>query len=308
MAFKRTETAAPPMDLTAADAPAVERRILDGVKRYATRTDNWASADRNTPFLGHITGMGIESANLVDITMSIERQFLTRKTARVPAGAEGAFRLEPGPLGKLVILEGEDTTAATPGLAVKMLMDLGHMKRDDAYLAGVVSFAYVVVVGEGYRLHESLRKAIRKVKSAPDAAARAEALANVDALAAQAERYVADLADPAAVAAARRDAYEREKKELDDLDGQYRTVSGELKASAIGEDTGVTDKLRSRQVSLKLRLNAHKLRLRVAEEVAKHQGGRSEVEERKVGEIRAVLAAARDEVAEARASAAAATA
>ena len=151
MAFKRNETVVEAMDLNDHSRPEdAERRIIDGrSKKYATHQDNWAKADKNTPFLGRIIGMGIESANLVDITMSIERQFLTRKTKRVPVDQDGSvFRLEDGELGKLVILEGQDTYAATPALAIKMLMDLGHMKRDEKYLEDVVSFAYVVVVGE----------------------------------------------------------------------------------------------------------------------------------------------------------------
>ena len=95
MAFKRTETAVEPMDLARASPAVVERRIIDGVRRYATHQDNWAKADKNTPFLGQITGMGIESANLVDITMSIERQFLTRKTKRVPVSQDGSA-VSPG--------------------------------------------------------------------------------------------------------------------------------------------------------------------------------------------------------------------
>ena len=56
---------------------------IAGVKKYATHEANWSKADGNTSYLGHIIGMGIESSNLADITMSIERQFLTRKTKRV---------------------------------------------------------------------------------------------------------------------------------------------------------------------------------------------------------------------------------
>jgi hypothetical protein len=290
MAFKRTETAIEPMDLTAATAAVVERRIIDGVRRYATHQDNWTRADKNTPFLGQITGMGIESANLVDITMSIERQFLTRKTKRVPVGTEGsAFRLEDGDLGKLTILEGQDTYAATPGLAVKMLMDLGHMKRDDKYLEDVVSFAYVVVVGEAYRLNETVRKTMRKLGSANEPAARQEILANLKALIDQARGYAEALADPAAVVRARREAYNREREDVAGLETQLAAVSEKLKQVALSDDTGATDKLRAEQTSLRLRLNTNRVRLRVAEEVSKHPGARIPVEEHKVRDVRDLL-------------------
>ena len=146
-----------------------KEKIVDGVKRYATKQENWAKGYKKYAFLGQITGMGIESANLVDITMSIERQFLTRKTRKVPMNHDGSeFLLEDGEIGKLMILEGQDTFAATPGLAVKMLMDLGHMEKDSAYLEDVMSFAYVVIIGEGYRLNDSLQKLSLRIDKAPD--------------------------------------------------------------------------------------------------------------------------------------------
>ncbi len=290
MAFKRTETAVEPMDLAGASPAVVERRIIDGVRRYATRPDNWAKADKNTPFLGQITGMGIESANLVDITMSIERQFLTRKTKRVPVSQDGSvFRLEDGELGKLVILEGQDTYAATPGLAIKMLMDLGHMQRDAEYLEDIVSFAYVVVVGEAYRLNETVRKTLRKLGSANEPAVREEILANLKALVQQARAFAESLADPAAVVRARREAYDRERDDAAGVERQLAVVSEKLKQVALSDDTGATDKLRAEQTALRLRLNTNRLRLRVAEEVAKHPGARLPVEERKVRDVRDLL-------------------
>lgn len=290
MAFKRTETAVEPMDLTGASPPAVERRIIDGVRRYATHQDNWAKADKNTPFLGQIIGMGIESANLVDITMSIERQFLTRKTKRVPVDQDGSvFRLEDGELGKLVILEGQDTYAATPALAIKMLMDLGHMTRDEKYLEDVVSFAYVVVVGEAYRLNESVGKTLRKLASANEPAARQEILANLKAFVEQARGYAEALADPAAVVRARREAYSRERDDVEGVEKQLAIVSEKLKKVALSDDTGATDKLRAEQTALRLRLNTNRVRLRVAEEVAKHSGARIPVEEQKVRDVQDLL-------------------
>lgn len=292
MAFKRTEIAVAAVDLATLTPADVERRIVDGVRKYATNQENWGRADKNTPFLGSITGMGIESANLVDITMSIERQFLTRKTRRVPMDAGGAsFRLEEGDVGPLMILEGQDSFAATPGLAVRMLMDLGHMPADAEYLKDVVSFAYVVVVGEGYRLNEALRKALRRLQSAADAAARQDLLANLQTLAGQARAYAEALADPAAVASARREAYGREKGEVEGLEAQLTDVTARLKVVALTDDTGASDKLRSQQTSLRLKLNTNRTRLRVAEEVAKHPGSRLPVEESKVHDIHQVLQA-----------------
>ena len=290
MAFKRTETAVVAADLSTLTAQDVERRIIAGVRKYATNQENWAKADKNTPFLGSITGMGIESANLVDITMSIERQFLTRKTKRTPLDADGtAVRLEEGPLGPLMVLEGQDTYAATPGLAVKMLMDAGHMPREEEYLKDVVSFAYVVVVGEAYRMNETLRKTVRKLGSAAEPGARQEILANLKALADQARGYAEALADPASVVRARREAFRREKSDIEGLETQLQDVSAKLKQIALSDDTGTADKLRSQQTSLRLKLNANRVRLRVAEEVARHPGDRIPVEESKVQDVRRML-------------------
>jgi tellurite resistance protein len=290
MAFKRSETAVVATDLNSLTPSEVEKRIIEGVRRYATNQTNWSQADKNTPFLGSITGMGIESSNLVDITMSIERQFLTRRTKRVPLEEDPSrFRLEEGELGPLMILEGQDTYVATPGLAVQMLMDLGHMPRDARYLEDVVSFAYVVVVGEGYRLNESLRKALRKSESGGDQAGREDALANAQTLAEQAKSYAKALADPAAVAQARREAFDRERKEVEGIEAEVAGLTDKLKEFALSDDTAMSAKLRSRQVALKLRLNTARLKLRVAEAVANHRGERSAVENEKVGQIRRLL-------------------
>ena len=290
MAFKRSEAVVEAVALETLSAGEVERRIIAGVRKYATNQANWTKADKNTPFLGNLIGMGIESANLVDITMSIERQFLTRMTHRVPLPEDpGKFRFEKGEPGPLMILEGQDIHAATPGLAVKMLMDAGHMPRDAGYLLDVVSFAYIVVVGEAYRLNDTLRKTLRKLPSAADPAARQEIAANVKTLVTQALSYAEALADPAAVARSRREAYHRERSELQGLETQLEEVTAKLKDAALSDDTGVTDRLRSQQVSLRLKLNANRTRLRVAEEVANHSGQRIPVEEQKVADVRRLL-------------------
>ncbi len=202
MAFKRKEATIEATDLNTITPEEAEKRIIAGVKKYATNEGNWSKADANTPFLGHIIGMGIESSNLADITMSIERQFLTKKTKRVPVSEGSAeFKLEDGELGKLRILDGQDATAATPGLSIKMLMDLGHMPKDDAYLGKVVSFAYIAAVGDGYKLNDALRKVLAKMDklSGPE---REEAALNLKSMVEQAKTYSAQLAEPAALASA----------------------------------------------------------------------------------------------------------
>jgi hypothetical protein len=294
MAFKRTEPLIEPLDLTRAGPAVVERRIIDAVRKYATNQENWQKADKNTPFLGHLIGMGIESANLVDITMAIERQFLTRKTQRVPAGEDGsAFRLEDGEgePGKLMILEGQDTYAATPGLAVKMLMDLGHMPSDAEYLKDVVSFPYVIVIGEGYRLHDAIRKLLGKIEKIEDPGSRAEAVSNLRALLDQARDYAATVQDPTTLARARREAYEREQAQVSSVETELAEVTRKLDAATSAKDSAAVEALHGRQVALRLRLNTSRLKLRVAEEVARHSGLRNLVEEAKIQAVRQLLLA-----------------
>src|SRR3989338_3603815 len=99
MAFKRKETVIEATDLSTISPEEMEKRIIAGVKKYSTHETNWSGADANTPFLGHIIGMGIESSNLADITMSIEPQFFTTKTTRVPVSGGGAEPRVGGSLG-----------------------------------------------------------------------------------------------------------------------------------------------------------------------------------------------------------------
>jgi hypothetical protein len=290
MAFKRSESAIEPFDLTRAGPREVERRIIDGVRKYATHPENWGKADKNTPFLGRLIGMGVESANLVDITMSIERQFLTRKTKRVPVAGDGsAFRLEEGDLGRLMILEGQDTYAATPGLAIKMLMDLGHMSHNPEYLKDVVSFPYVVVIGEGYRLYDALRKLLGKIEKIEDAGSRAEAISNLKALFDQAREYAATVQDPAALARSRREAYEKERAHVETVSSELTEVTQQVLEASGANDPAALEPLRARQVALRLRLNTSRVKLRVAEEVARHSGLRNFVEEAKIQAVRQLL-------------------
>ena len=71
MAFMRKQAVVEATDINAIPPHEAEKRITAGVKKYATNEANYASADANTPYLGGVVGMGIESSNLADITMSI---------------------------------------------------------------------------------------------------------------------------------------------------------------------------------------------------------------------------------------------
>jgi hypothetical protein len=289
MAFKRKETTIEATDLDTISADEAEKRIIAGVKKYATNEANFAKADANTPYLGHIIGMGIESSNLADITMSIERQFLTKMTKKVPLNEAGTeFKLEAGDLGKLRILEGQDALAATPGLSIKMLMDAGHMKQDAAYLQKVVSFAYINALGDGWRLNDALRKTVAKAEklSGPE---RDEAVSNVKTLAAQAKDYDSKLADPAALASSRQKAFENDKAAVDALTRELSVIGDKLKGLSSGADTGELSKLRTEEAEVKTRLKMAQAKLRVSQETAQQAGNRRPVEDAKVKELRQVL-------------------
>ncbi|MBI4374868.1 MAG: hypothetical protein HY549_00300 [Elusimicrobia bacterium] len=289
MAFKRRETVVEAVDLNTITPEDAEKRIIAGVKKYATNEPNWVKADANTPFLGHIIGMGIESSNLADITMSIERQFLTKKTRRVPV-SEGSseFRLEDGELGKLRILDGQDATAATPGLSIKMLMDHGHMPRNEAYLGKVVSFAYIAAIGDGYRMNDALRKMIAKVEKLPGTE-REEAAANLRSMVEQAKNYEAVLSDAAKLAAARQKTFENDKAAYEALSKELAVVTDKLKGLSASNDSAQLSQLRSEEAEIRTRLKMSAAKLRVSQEVASAAGRRTPVEEAKVQEIRRLL-------------------
>lgn len=289
MAFKRKETVVEATDLNTITAAEAEKRIIAGVRKYATHEANWSKADANTPFLGHIIGMGIESSNLADITMSIERQYLTRMTKRVPVAPDSTeFRLEEGELGKLRILDGQDALAATPGLSVKMLMDLGHMPVDAAYLETVVSFAYIAVLGDGWKLNEALRKAMARLeKLVPPE--RDEALANLKTLVAQAKSYEALLADPTILAAARRKSYEADKTAHDALANELLMATEKVAGATAANDSARLAAVRAEEAEIRTRLKMSLAKLRVSAEVAAQAGRRSPVESAKVEEVRRVL-------------------
>jgi hypothetical protein len=289
MAFKRKETTVEATDLNTISPEEGEKRIIAGVKKYATNEANFAKADGNTPYLGHIIGMGIESSNLADITMSIERQFLTKLTTRTPV-SEGSseFKLTAGELGKLRILEGQDALAATPGLSIKMLMDLGHMAQNPAYLEKVVSFAYITALGDGYRMNDALKKTLAKVEKL-SGAEKEEAKANLKAMAAQAKEYDGKLADAKALASSRQKTFENDKAAVDSLTRELQVVTDKLKGLAAGNDSGELNKLRTEEAEIKTRLKMAQAKLRVSQEVAEQAGNRRPVEQAKVDELRKLL-------------------
>lgn len=289
MAFKRKETVVEAVDLNGIAPEQAEKNIIAGVKKYATNEANWSKADGNTPYLGHIVGMGIESSNLADITMSIERQFLTKMTTRTPIEGTNDFKLTAGELGKLRILEGQDALAATPGLSIKMLMDLGHMPKNDEYLKTVVSFAYIAALGDGWRMNDALKKLVGKIErlSGPE---RDEAVANLKSMVAQAKTYDSQIADAATLAAARQKTYANDQAGHDSLSRELDVVLDKIKGASAGNDTSRLSQLRSEEAEIRTRLKMAAAKLRVSKDVAEQAGKRSPVEQAKVDELRKALA------------------
>ncbi|MBI4370870.1 MAG: hypothetical protein HY552_01085 [Elusimicrobia bacterium] len=290
MAFMRKQAVVEATDLNAITPEEAEKRIIAGVKKYATNEANFAKADGNTPYLGHVVGMGIESSNLADITMSIERQFLTKMTAKVPAAPGSAdFKLGPGELGKLRILDGQDALAATPGLSVKMLMDLGHMPKNDSYLGRVVSFAYVMACGDGWKMADALKKMAAKAEKL-QGSERDEAKANLKTLAAQATDYDALLADPAKLAAAKQKTFANDKAALEALQNELTLALDKIKGISADGDAAALAKHRGEEAEIRTRLKMSAAKLRVSQEVAEAAGRRRPIEEAKVAEVRKAIA------------------
>lgn len=289
MAFMRKQATVEAIDLNTITPEDAEKRIIAGVKKYATNEANYAAADANTPYLGHIVGMGIESSNLADITMSIERQFLTKMTTKTPV-AEGSseFKLTAGELGKLRILDGQDALAATAGLSVKMLMDNGHMPQNAAYLEKVVSFAYVMACGDGWKMADALKKMTAKAEKL-EGAERSEAVANLKALAAQAKEYDGLLSDPAKLAASKSKAYQNDKAGYDALTNELNLTLDKIKGVSAGGDAAALAKLRTEEAEIRTRLKMSAAKLRVSQEVAEAAGKRRAIEETKVGAVRKAL-------------------
>ncbi len=289
MAFMRKQAVIEATDLSTITPEDAETRITAGVKKYATNEANFAKADANTPYLGYIVGMGIESSNLADITMSIERQFLTKMTTKTPVSNDSSeYRLTPGELGKLRILDGQDALAATPGLSVKMLMDLGHMAPSPAYLEKVISFAYIMAVGDGWKMADALKKMTAKIEKL-QGNERSEATANVRTLAAQAKDYEALLADPAKLAAAKQKTYVNDKTSSDALSQELDIALDKIKGMSAGGDAAALAKLRTEEAEIRTRLKMSAAKLRVSHEVAESAGKRRPVEETKVSEVRQAL-------------------
>ena len=288
MAFMRKQAVVEATDLNTISPDEAEKRIIAGVKKYATNEANFSRADANTPYLGYIIGMGIESSNLADITMSIERQFLTKMTVKTPVEGSADYRLTAGELGKLRILDGQDALAATPGLSVKMLMDLGHMPRNEQYLQKVVSFAYVMACGDGWRMADALRKMAGKAEKL-QGAERADAVANAKALAAQAREYEAVLSEPAKLAESKQKVYQTDKTAFESLKRELDVVLDKIKGVSAGSDAAALQKLRNEEAEIRTRLKMSHAKLRVSQEVAEAAGRRRPIEEAKVAEVRKAL-------------------
>lgn len=293
MAFMRKQAVVEAVDINTVSPDDAEKRITAGVKKYATNEANFAAADANTPYLGHIVGMGIESSNLADITMSIERQFLTKMTTKTqnPSGSASEYTLTAGELGKLRILDGQDALAATPGLSVKMLMDLGHMAKNDAYLEKVMSFAYVMACGDGWKMADALKKMAAKAEKLAGAE-RAEAIANLKTLVAQAKDYDALLGDAAKLAASKAKAYQNDKGGFDALTSELNLTLDKIKGVSAGGDAAALAKLRGEEAEIRTRLKMSAAKLRVSQEVAEAAGKRRAIEDKKVAEVRAALQSA----------------
>lgn len=289
MAFMRKTAVVEAIDLNTISAKDAETKIIAGVKKYATNEANFSKADGNTPYLGSIAGMGIESSNLADITMSIERQFLTKMTTKTPL-SEGSseFKLTAGELGKLRILDGQDALAATAGLSVKMLMDNGHMPKDEAYLASVVSFAYIMACGDGWKMADALKKMTAKAAGLAGAE-RTDALANIRALAASAKEYDATLSDAAKLAASKQKTFAADKTSYDALTGELSVTLDKIKGLSAGGDAAALAKLRTEEAELRTRLKMSAAKLRVSQEVAEAAGNRRPVDQQKVDAVRAAL-------------------
>ena len=294
MAFMRKQAVIDAIDLAAITPEDAEKRIIAGVKKYATSEANFEKADGNTPYLGHIVGMGIESSNLADITMSIERQFLTKLTAKVPAAdGSGEFKLAPGELGKLRILDGQDALAATPGLSVKMLMDLGHMPPASAYLDTVGSFSYIMACGDGWKMVDALKRVAAKA-SKLSGAEKAEAAANGKTLAAQAREYDALLADAAKLAAAKQKTFGGDKAACDALNAELALVLDKIKGLSAGGDPAALATARTEEAEIRTRLKMAAAKLRVSQQVAEAAGRRRPIDQKKVDAVRAALREALD--------------
>jgi hypothetical protein len=167
-------------------------------------------------------------------------------------------------------------------------MDLGHMPKNESYLSQVVSFAYIIAVGDGWKMADALKKMTAKVEKL-SGSERAEAIANAKALATQAKEYDALLADPAKLAAAKQKTYNNDKMAFDALNNELTMSLDKIKGLSTGGDAAALAKLRTEEAEIRTRLKMSAAKLRVSEEVAHAAGSRKPVEEAKVAEVRKAL-------------------
>jgi hypothetical protein len=170
-----------------------------------------------------------------------------------------------------------------------MLMDHGHMTKNDAYLTKVVSFAYIAAVGDGYKMADALKKMAAKIEklSGPE---RDEAAANLKTMAAQAKSYDEQLADAAKLAAARQKTYANDQAGYDALKNELDVVVDKIKGASASNDAARVASLRAEEAEIRTRLKMSGAKLNVSREVAQQAGKRSPVEQAKVDELRKILA------------------
>lgn len=272
---RRKKNKIEPVSLATLTPAETEAKIIAGVKRFAINADVWSTADANTPFLGQTIGMGIESANLVDITMTMEKLFLVETS--------------DGESQSLVIRDGEDTFAATPGLAGRMLMDAGHMTRDDDYLNGVISFANIVVLGEGYRLNQQLCRSHQLWAKEDSPTTKSQMKDNIQDLLAQVDQFITISMDPERLASSRKSRLAEEQKIQDALQSESQELHNQLAKAEAEDDASTATEVRGKIGPLKVRLNKSEMTLRVSKRVAEETGRRRPVEDHAFETLQAVM-------------------
>jgi hypothetical protein len=117
---------------------------------------------------------------------------------------------------------------------------------------------------------------------------RADAIANLKTLSAQAKEYDALLADAAKLAAAKQKTYQSDKTACDALGNELNVVLDKIKGQS-GGDAAALAKLRTEEAEIRTRLKMSAAKLRVSQEVAEAAGKRRPVEDAKVAEVRKAL-------------------
>ncbi|HAZ07168.1 MAG TPA: hypothetical protein DCZ01_01295 [Elusimicrobia bacterium] len=167
-------------------------------------------------------------------------------------------------------------------------MDLGHMPRNEVYLKNVMSFAYVIAVGDGWKMADALKKMAAKAEKLAGAE-RAEAMVNLKTLAAQAKDYDAVLADPAKLAAAKQKTFASDRAACAALDNELAVVHDKIKGLSAGGDAAALAKLRTEEAEIRTRLKMSAAKFRVSSEVAEAAGRRRPIEDAKVDSVRRAL-------------------